>query len=140
MGGKREGGSAGTCSRSTDISSSRLRTAKCCKQHGVKRAPRQQAVKMYQRSNAVARLGIHARVGVNQELQQPEVALLGRHVQRSDTARRRGVGVDSRLEQQLHNLFSDDRWSQNHAASLGGAALGVKPVVLNRYVKSRKAA
>ena len=103
-------------------------------------APRQQAVKMYQRSNAVARLGIHARVGVNQELQQPEVALLGRHVQRSDTARRRGVGVDSRLEQQLHNLFSDDKWSQNHAASLGGAALGVKPVVLNRYVKSRKAA
>jgi hypothetical protein len=35
------------------------------------------------------------------------VALLGRNVQRSDAARRRGVGVDASLKQQADNVFSE---------------------------------
>ena len=76
----------------------------------------------HQRGDAVCRLRIHVRIGVDEELQQPEVALLGRNVQRSDAARRRGVGVDASLKQQADNVFSDETRSRVIHVQQGGGA------------------
>lgn len=76
----------------------------------------------HQRSYAVGRLRIDVSVGVDEKLQQPEVALLCRHVQRSNAARGRGVGVDSGLKQQADNVFSDETRSRIIHVQQGGRA------------------